>query len=320
MQQRHTLQEFLEHSPFALRELILKITEATIDISRAVNHAGLLNILGATDNTNVHLEQVQKLDIYANDVLKDHLSRSPNCAAFASEEEDDIQMMHAGGSYVVAADPLDGSSNIDVAAPIGTIVAIHQVTAGKKVSVADFLQQGADLACSLFVLYGSSTILIITLGDGVYSFTLNTDHHTFYLTGEKLRIPPKGKIYSLNQGNFEKYASGLQQYIKWCQQEDAATSRPYALRYIGSMVGDIYRTLIKGGIFIYPLHKGEIRGKLRIIYECHPMAHIIEQAGGLASDGLQPILSLQPKELHDKTAIYIGSADTVTHCLTFLQL
>ena len=307
MQQRHTLQEFLEHSPFALRELLLNIAEATIEMSRAVNHAGLLNILGATDHTNVHLEQVQKLDLYANDVLKDHLSRSPNCAAFASEEEDDIQLMQSEGRYVVAADPLDGSSNI------------HEVPAGQKVTVADFLRQGSDLACSLFVLYGSSTILIITLGDGVYSFTLNTDHHTFYLTAEKLRIPAKGKIYSLNQGNFEKYAPGLQQYIQWCQQEDSSTSRPYALRYIGSMVGDVYRTLIKGGIFIYPLHEGDIRGKLRIIYECHPMAHIIEQAGGMASDGSRSILSLEPKELHDKTAIYIGSAETVAHCLTFLK-
>lgn len=319
MQQRHTFQDFLEHSPFALRELLLKIAEATIEISRAVNHAGLLNILGATDHTNVHLEQVQKLDLYANDVLKDYLTRSPNCAAFASEEEDDIQLMHSGGSYVVAADPLDGSSNIDVAAPIGTIVAVHQVPAGQKVTAADFLRQGSALSCSLFVLYGSSTILIITLGDGVYSFTLNTDHHTYYLTAEKIRIPAKGKIYSLNQGNFEKYAPGLQQYIQWCQQEDSSTSRPYALRYIGSMVGDVYRTLIKGGIFIYPLHRGDIRGKLRILYECHPMAHIIEQAGGLASDGIRPILSLEPKELHDKTAIYIGSAETVSHCLSFIN-
>ena len=319
MQNRRTLIDFLENSPFELRELILKISEATIEISRAVNHAGLINILGATDHTNVHLEQVQKLDIYANDVLKDHLSRSPNCAAFASEEEDDIRIMQQEGKYAVAADPLDGSSNIDVAAPIGTIVAIHEVIHPGRVSVTDFLQSGFNLKCSLFVLYGSSTVLIITLGDGVYSFTLNTDHHTFYLTAEHLRIPRAGKIYSLNQGNFEKYDQGLQNYIRWCQQEDTSSFRPYALRYIGSMVGDVYRTLIKGGIFIYPMHKGDIRGKLRVLYECHPMAHIIEQAGGIASDGNRAILSIQPKELHDKTAIYLGSSDMVSHCLTFVQ-
>jgi fructose-1,6-bisphosphatase I len=318
--QRTSLSEFLESSTdLDLTKLLISLAEGCKIISHLVNNAGLSDILGHHGSTNVQGEAVQKLDHLTNKILMDYLTASETCAGFVSEENETMMTLNPNGRYTIAVDPLDGSSNIDVAAPIGTIFCVNErISNSGDVVEADFLQPGTKAKAAGYVIYGSSTILVLTTGKGVNAFTLGTQDNTFYLSVDELRIPEDGKIYSLNQGNMEKYEDGLKAFIGYCTAVDKATSRPYSLRYIGSMIGDIHRNLLKGGIFIYPANKGELKGKLRLLYECIPMAFVTEQAGGSATDGKQRIMELQPTDFHERSAIYIGSKNLVGKVSGFL--
>ena len=316
-----TLSAFLEQnvSP-SLAALIFPLAEGCKKISRLVNNAGLSGILGTTGETNVQGETVQKLDDVSNKILMDFLKKSETCAGYLSEENEGIVTLNPNGRYVISVDPLDGSSNIDVCAPIGTIFNVcERTTVAGNVTENDFFQTGNKTKAAGYFIYGSSTILVLSTGNGVNGFTLNTDDNEFYLSHTNIKTPEKGKIYSINQGNIEKLSEGVRAFVSYCSQIDKETSRPYSLRYIGSMVGDLHRNLIKGGIFVYPANKGETKGKLRLLYECIPMAFVTEQAGGKATDGHQRILDIQPQELHERTAIFIGSKLLVEKAESFLN-
>lgn len=304
-----------------LGKLLLSLAEGCKVISHMVNNAGLLDVLGSNEVTNVQGEEVQKLDDLSNKILMDYLQASETCAGYVSEENEHLITLNAGGTYTVAADPLDGSSNIEVAAPIGTIFSVNERISnkGNDVEESDFLQRGNHTKAAGYFIYGSSTILVVSTGKGVSGFTLNTQDNEFYLSHPQIVIPAKGKIYSINQGNVEKFDDGLKAFLAHCSTVDKDTSRPYSLRYIGSMIGDIHRNLLKGGIFIYPANKGETKGKLRLLYECIPMSFVTEQAGGEATDGKERILDLQPTDFHERSAIFIGSKNLVQKALEFLN-
>lgn len=314
------LQDFLTaNTDFELTKLLVSLAEGCKVIGRLVNNAGLSDISGGTGSTNVQGESVQKLDDLSNKILMDYLRVSESCAGFLSEENEGIVTLNQLGKYTIAVDPLDGSSNIDVVAPIGTIFSINErKSIIGDVQASDFLQQGINTKAAGYVVYGSSTILVLSVGKGVYGFTLATHDQEFYLSHPDLKMPESGKIYSINQGNFEKFPESVKAFIGWCTAADKETARPYSLRYIGSMVGDLHRNLLKGGIFMYPANKGETKGKLRLLYECIPMSFIAEQAGGNASNGYQRILDIQPTEIHERAAIFIGSKNTVDKALSFL--
>lgn len=310
-----------DNTNIKLNKLLLALAEGCKVISHMVNNAGLLDVLGSNENTNVQGEEVQKLDDLTNKILMDYLKASETCAGYISEENEHLETLNADGVYTVAADPLDGSSNIEVAAPIGTIFSINErhSLAGGPVVDADFLQKGKNTKAAGYFIYGSSTILVITVGKGVHGFTLNTQDNEFYLSHPNIIIPAKGKTYSINQGNIEKFDTGIKDFLSHCSTIDKESSRPYSLRYIGSMIGDIHRNLLKGGIFIYPANKGEAKGKLRLLYECIPMSFVTEQAGGEATDGKQRILDLQPTGFHERSAIFIGSKNLVQKAAEFLK-
>ncbi len=310
-----------ETTDIKLGKLLLSLAEGCKVISHMVNNAGLLDVLGSNENTNVQGEEVQKLDDLTNKILMDYLQASETCAGYISEENEHLETLNADGIFTVAADPLDGSSNIEVAAPIGTIFSVNErlSSKGQPVEERDFLQKGNHTKAAGYFIYGSSTILVISTGHGVAGFTLNTQDNEFYLSHTHIAIPEKGKTYSINQGNVEKFDDGLKNFIAHCSAVDMETSRPYSLRYIGSMIGDIHRNLLKGGIFIYPANKGETKGKLRLLYECIPMSFITEQAGGEATDGKERILDLQPTGFHERSAIFIGSKNMVQKATEFLN-
>lgn len=305
--------------PYATGELsalLRHIGLAAKIVNRSVNQAGLIDILGKTGNSNVHGEEVKQLDVYANERFLESLRLSGLCCGIGSEENEKpvIPEDYEGSSkYIVAIDPLDGSSNIDVNVSIGTIFSIYRsISAQGECLKEDFLQQGHRQVASGYIVYGSSTMLVYTTGNGVNGFTLDPSIGEFCLSHPDIRVPENGSIYSINVGNYNKFSEGVRNYIDYCQEVDKETKRPYKLRYIGSMVADIHRTLINGGIFLYPASKGSPEGKLRLLYESNPMAYLIEQAGGKATDGNgNRILDLNPKDLHQKSPIFIGSSNMV---------
>lgn len=299
-----------------LSRLLRDIGIAAKIVNREVNKAGLIDILGSAGKTNIQGESQQKLDVYANEQFISALTRGGECCIVASEENEEIISIasgHAtGGKYVVAIDPLDGSSNIDVNVPAGTIFSIYRRLSGEEpANLSDVLQTGINQVAAGYIIYGSSTMLVYTTGKGVNGFTLDPSIGEFCLSHPNMIIPKTGNIYSVNEGNYVHFPKGVKQYIKYCQVEDAATGRPYTSRYIGSMVADLHRNLIKGGIFIYPVTSSAPGGKLRLVYECNPLAFVIEQAGGRASNGTERILSLQVNQLHQRTPIFIGSEEMV---------
>jgi fructose-1,6-bisphosphatase I len=316
-------QEF-KYTTGDLSRLLRDIGFAAKIINREINKAGLVDILGEFGTENIHGESVKKLDIFADTILIDSLRACGGCAAIASEEHDEILTFNEeianDASYLIAFDPLDGSSNIDVNVSVGTIFSIYRRHNGHKVTEKDFMQKGLELAASGYVIYGSSTMLVYTTGYGVNGFTLDPSIGEFCLSHPDIKIPSSGNVYSLNQGNSSSFPEGVKKYINYCQAVDKEDDRPYSLRYIGSMVADFHRNLLKGGIFIYPSSDANPEGKLRLLYECNPLSFIVEQAGGRSTNGLgKRIMDIEPKELHQKTPIFIGSIDMVDTAEEFMK-
>jgi fructose-1,6-bisphosphatase I len=289
-------------------------------VNREVNKAGLVNILGVEGSANAHGEVQQKLDVYANEKLIDCLRNSGECAGVGSEENEDFISFDENGSnngkYVVLMDPLDGSSNIDVNVSVGTIFAIYRRISevGSPLTLEDFLQPGTKQVAAGYVLYGTSTILVYTTGRGVNGFTLDPSIGEFCLSHRDIRIPNRGLYYSVNQGYYLKFDLEMRRYIDECSDQNLR------LRYIGSMVSDIHRILFQGGIFLYPNTRKFPEGKLRLIYECNPMAFIVEQAGGKAINAkLSRILEIEPKQLHQRSSIVIGSPEMVEEMKDFVE-
>lgn len=313
--------------PFAkgeLSRLLRDIGIAAKIVNREVNKAGLMDILGEVGTTNIQGESQKKLDVFANEQFISALKSGGECCIVASEENDDYVYLDGeiskNAKYIVAIDPLDGSSNIDVNVAVGTIFSIYRrKSLIGKANVEDVLQKGTEQVAAGYVIYGSSTMLVYTTGKGVNGFTLDPSIGEFCLSHPKMRIPQDGTIYSINEGNYVHFPEGVKKYIKYCQVEDSNSSRPFTSRYIGSMVADIHRNMIKGGIFIYPTTSSGPNGKLRLVYECNPMAFIIEQAGGRASDGFNRILEKEVESLHQRSAIFIGSENMVLKAESFMS-
>ena len=294
--------------------LLSAVRLASKIVSQQVNKAGLLsNILGAAGSENIQGEVQQKLDVFANDQFIKALTARKVVCGIASEENDDYIAINKEGSYIVAMDPLDGSSNIDVNVSIGTIFSIYKRISpvGTSVTKEDFLQKGTEQLAAGYVIYGSSTMLVYTTGNGVNGFTYDPGLGVFILSHPDMTVPSVGKIYSINEGNFNKSSKGIQEFIKYSQEIEPSSSRPYTARYIGSLVADFHRNLIKGGIYLYPATSTAPSGKLRLLYECNPIAMIIEQAGGKASDGTRRILEIDPKSLHQRVPFFAGTTHMV---------
>ncbi len=278
-----------------------------------VNKAGLVDILGDAGTMNVQGEEVKKLDIFANNQFMGVLRHGISCAGIGSEEMDDIVVfddeISMQSKYVCLFDPLDGSSNIDVNVSIGTIFSVFRRVSelGKPATKEDFLQKGIKQVAAGYVIYGSSTMLVYATRRGCNGFTLDQSIGEFTLSHPDIKCPETGKIYSVNHGNFFQYQENVQKYITACQQKTKDTGGPYTQRYIGSMVADVHRNLIKGGIFMYPSTTEKPKGKLRLLYECNPFAFIVEIAGGKATDGKDRILEIQPTEVHQRTSFFVGS-------------
>jgi fructose-1,6-bisphosphatase I len=288
-----------------------------------VNKAGLVNILGKAGDVNVQGEEQMKLDVFADRTVFRVLDHTGHLCVMASEENDSvlhIPEQYPCGKYVLNYDPLDGSSNIDANVSIGTIFSIlRRVTPGDgRGTEADCMQLGAKQVCAGYVMYGSSTMLVYTTGQGVHGFTLDPSVGEFLLSHDNIRIPSRGKIYSINEGNSHLWDEPTRRYIEYLKTPDKASGRPYSSRYIGSMVCDIHRTLVYGGIFMYPADQKNPRGKLRLLYEANPMAFIVEQAGGYASTGRERILDTIPRSLHDRTPLIIGSTEDVKQYESFV--
>lgn len=301
--------------------LLSGVIQATKIIAAKVRRAGLADILGSTGNQNIQGETVQRLDIFANDLMIKSLAYRGNAGILASEENDEPVIIHASpeyGKYIVLFDPLDGSSNIDVNVSIGTIFSILQRPAGDKTTldpVAEILQPGTKQIAAGYVIYGPSTVLVYTTGSGVHMFTLEPSSGTYMLHREHVRMPEGGAIYSVNEANSTSFPVAVQNYL---QEVKTSTSPTYTSRYVGSFVSDFHRTLLKGGIFMYPSTTMAPKGKLRLMYECNPMAFIAEQAGGMATDGRNRILDINPEALHQRAPLFIGSKREVTAAMAHI--
>jgi len=327
-----TLGEFIvqkqEDFPYAkgdLTSLLSTIRLASKVVNREVNKAGLVeDISGSSGEENVQGEDQQKLDIYADEVfIAAMLNRGEVCGVGSEENDEFIAFDNEAsknGRYVILMDPLDGSSNIDVNVSIGTIFSIYRRVSpvGEKARIDDFLQPGTEQIAAGYVIYGSSTMLVYTTGNGVNGFTLDPSLGTYCLSHPDMQFPEDGKIYSINEGNYIKFPEGVKQYIKYCQVRDEETNRPYTSRYIGSLVADFHRNMIKGGIYIYPTTESAPNGKLRLLYENNPLAFLAEQAGGVATDGYRRILTIKPDDLHQRTPLFIGSKIMVAKAMEFM--
>lgn len=322
-----TLQQLRDfpHATGELSNLLRDIGLAAKRINVEVNKAGLVDILGDTGTTNVQGEEVKKLDIFANNQMVGVLRHGISCAGIGSEELDDIVVFDDETSnkskYVCLFDPLDGSTNIDVNVSIGTIFSVFRRVSelGKPATTEDFLQAGNKQVAAGYIIYGSSTMLVYATRRGVNGFTLDQSIGEFTLSHPDIKCPPTGKLYSVNHGNFFQYAENVKQYITACQKKDKTNGGPYTQRYIGSMVSDVHRNLIRGGIFMYPGTKDKPKGKLRLMYECNPFAFIAEVAGGKATNGDIRILDVQPTELHQRTPFFVGSVTMMEELESYLE-
>lgn len=309
-------QEEFKYSSGELSRLINSIRLAAKIVNHEVNKAGLVDILGSIGNENIQGEDQQKLDVFANETFIRALTNREIVCGIASEEEDSFINIEGlkeenENKYVVLIDPLDGSSNIDVNVSVGTIFSIYRrvTPIGTPVTEEDFLQPGNQQVAAGYIVYGTSTMLVYSTGHGVNGFTLNPAIGTYYLSHPNMMFPEDGNIYSINQGNYSHFPEGVKEYIRYCQANEG--DRPYTARYIGSLVSDFHRNMIKGGVYMYPSTKTDPNGKLRLLYECNPMAYLAEQAGGLASDGKKRILDIKPTELHQRVPFLCGSKNMV---------
>ena len=322
-----TLQQLRDfpHATGELSNLLRDIGLAAKRINVEVNKAGLVDILGDAGTTNVQGEEVKKLDVFANNQMVGVLRHGISCAGIGSEELDDIVVFDDETSnkskYVCLFDPLDGSTNIDVNVSIGTIFSVFMRVSelGKPATQEDFLQAGNKQVAAGYVIYWSSTMLVYATRRGVNGFTLDQSIGEFTLSHPDIKCPPAGKLYSVNHGNFFQYAENVKQYITACQKKDKTNGGPYTQRYIGSMVSDVHRNLIKGGIFMYPGTLDKPKGKLRLMYECNPFAFIAEVAGGKATNGDIRILDVQPTELHQRTPFFVGSITMMEELEHYLE-
>ena len=312
----------------AFTHLLNELIVAAKVISREVNKAGLTDILGATGDLNIQQEEVQKLDVFANRVIIERMQHIGQLCCMGSEELADlieIPDRYPKGNYILLFDPLDGSSNIDVNVSIGTIFGIYRKVsddANVDYTLNDVLQPGIKQVAAGYFLYGSSTMMVYSTGDGVHGFTLYPSVGEFLLSHPGIRIPEKGKIYSVNEGYYEYWDEKTRALVNYFKAKDKETGRPYKARYVGSLVADFHRNLLKGGIFMYPADKKDPRkpsGKLRLMVEANPLAMVVSQAGGYASDGYGPILEIHPKELHQRTPLYIGSRKDVEAAEAFIS-
>lgn len=295
----------------AFTSLLNQIGLAAKLIANRVRRAGLADVLGWTGDTNVQGESVQKLDVISNDTFIAVLRRRGHCMGIASEELDDAVLFpHATGGYLVTVDPLDGSSNIDVDISIGTIFGILRADS-RPITTASFLKPGREFSAAGYVIYGSSTVLVMTTGEGVHGFTWDPGAGEFFLSHENIRCPQKGNLYSVNEGNASRWTPGVRAWNAHVKSVDVADGRPYSQRYVGSLVADAHRTLLKGGIFAYPADTKSPEGKLRLLYEAGPMAFIFEAAGGSASTGTGRVLDVVPQTLHSRCPLIIGSRSDV---------
>lgn len=316
-------QEAFKYSSGELSRLINAIRLAAKVVNHEVNKAGLVDILGAAGDTNIQGENQQKLDVLANEKFIQTLKNREIVCGIASEEEEDFISINSQdeqhqNKYVVLIDPLDGSSNIDVNVSVGTIFSVYRrvTPIGTPVTLKDFLQPGIKQVAAGYIIYGTSTMLVYTTGHGVNGFTLNPAIGSFYLSHPNMMFPETGKIYSVNEGNYIHFPQGVKDYIKYCQKEEG--DRPYTSRYIGSLVSDFHRNMIKGGIYMYPKSSVNSNGKLRLLYECNPMAFLAEQAGGKASDGYGRIMEIEPEELHQRVPFFCGSRLMVEKAESFM--
>ena len=328
-----TLGEFIiqrqndfQYATGELSRLFSALRLAAKVVNSQINKAGLVDdIMGSQGDQNVQGEEQQKLDVYANRVFIDALrARNEVCGIASEEEESFIAFDTEGckhGKYVVLIDPLDGSSNIDVNVSIGTIFSIYRRISpvGSLAVEEDFLQPGSAQVAAGYIIYGSSTMMVYTTGNGVNGFTYDPATGVYFLSHANMKFPTKGKIYSINEGHYPYLDPKVRSYIKYCKEYVPEDGRPYSARYIGSLVSDFHRNLIKGGIYMYPSNSRSENGKLRLLYECNPLAFIAEQAGGKASDGYNRIMDIMPTKLHQRTPYFLGSVDMVDQIEGFLK-
>lgn len=309
-----------------LSSLISSIRLAAKIVNAQINKAGLVDhIMGKAGDTNVQGEEQQKLDVYANQKFIRAIEARQQVCGIASEEEESFIAFDSeqcrNGKYVILIDPLDGSSNIDVNVSVGTIFSIYKRISpvGSLATLEDFLQPGSQQVAAGYVVYGSSTMMVYTTGNGVNGFTFDPTIGSYFLSHPDFSVPDQGHIYSVNEGNYPYFNQNLKDYLRHIKMEDVESGRPYSSRYIGSLVSDVHRNMIKGGLYMYPGTSRKPSGKLRLCYECNPMAFIIEQAGGKATDGVQRIMDIKPTELHQRAPLYLGSKNMVDEVETFIN-
>jgi fructose-1,6-bisphosphatase I len=309
-----------------LSSLLHHIGTAAKIVNKKINKAGLVDIIGNMGSVNIQGENQQKLDVFADKVFTDALRASGECCGVATEENQNeivfTEKFARKGKYIVCMDPLDGSSNIDYNVSVGSIFSIYRrmTQRGESVKNEDFLHAGTEQVAAVYVIYGSSTMLVYSTGNGVNGFTLDPSIGEFCLSHPCIKTPDDGNIYSINEGNYIYFPSGIKKYIKFCQEKDEKSGRPYKSRYIGSLVSDFHRNLLMGGVFLYPQNENTPEGKLRLVYECNPIAFIAEQAGGAASNGRDRILDIVPRSLHQRCPFYAGSKNMIKKIEEFIHI
>lgn len=307
-----------------LSSLLGSIKLAAQIVNRELNKAGLADLLGSVGELNAQGEEQRKMDIFANETFRASLEARDQVCGVGSEEEQEVILfnkdLNKNSKYVVLIDPLDGSSNIDVNVCVGTIFSIYQRISktGTSATIADFLQPGINQVAAGYIIYGSSTMLVYTTGNGVHGFTFDPSLGVFCLSHENIRMPQNGNIYSINEGNYVHFPESVKQYIKYCQEPAPLGNRPYVSRYTGSLVSDFHRNMLVGGIYMYPGFANYPSGKLRLLYECNPLAFIAEQAGGVATSGSKRVLDIAPSSLHERTPFFVGSPSMVEKFLEYI--
>jgi len=305
--------------PEAMLKILTAVEKASTNVHRTINKAGLEDILGAAGSENVQGEQVQKLDLFANEQFIENLQEIGHIAAIASEENEEIIPLNETGEYLFATDPLDGSSNIDVNISVGTIFSVFKRTLKGAPKKEEFNRYGYEQILAGYVLYGTSTVLVYTCGHGVHAFTFDTSTNAFTLTHASIKTPEKGNIFSINEGNYNTLDKGVKDYISYCKELNKKGKRTHTARFIGSLVADFHRNMLKGGIFIYPATADAPKGRLRLLYECNPIAMIAEQAGGLATWGTDRLLDIKTEEIHQRTPFFTGSKEMMEKAISCLD-